>query len=95
MAAQTLSFTKVGEAYQAKYTSTGDTVVQLERVSNGKLAVFANIEGMTPKSLSMPSVNEYNAGQIVLFKVCVPAGMTVTIESTSEVTTGKTLTEDA
>ena len=51
MATTALSFTKQGDEYVATYTSTGDTVVQLDRVKGGKLGVYAYIDGMTPKPL--------------------------------------------
>lgn len=90
MATTALSFTKQGDEYVATYTSTGDTVVQLSRVKGGKLGVYAYIDGMTPKPLQ----TWYDESQFNLFKVCVPAGMKVDIHSNSEVTTGKTLTEE-
>ena len=91
MATMTLSFNKEGDVYKTSYTSQGDTVVQLERVQGGTIRIYANIEGMAHS----PIFVDYNVSKNFLIKVCVPAGMTVTIESTSEVTTGKTLTEDA
>lgn len=60
------------------------------RVKGGKLGVYAYIDGMTPKHLH----TWYEESQFNLFKVCVPAGMKVDIHSASEVTTGKTLTEE-
>lgn len=90
MATTTLSFTKQGDEHVATYTSTGDTVVQLARVKGGKLGVYAYIDGMTPKHLH----TWYEESQFNLFKVCVPAGMKVDIHSATEVTTGKTLTEE-
>lgn len=90
MATTTLQFTKQGDEHVATYTSTGDTVVQLARVKGGKLGVYAYIDGMTPKSLK----TWYDESQFNLFKVCVPSGMKVEIHSETEVTTGKTLTEE-
>lgn len=90
MATTNLSFSKQGQVYQATYASQGDTVVQLDRVQGGIVRVYAHVEGMTPS----PIFGDYNAGKNFLIKVCVPSGMTVTIESETEVTTGKALTED-
>lgn len=84
-----MSFTNNGDVWTASYTSGGDTVVQLERKGGGCLDVYANIEGMEKKSIA--SWTSFDVGQYVLFKACVPAGMTVTVESGSEVTAAKTL----
>ena len=87
-----MSFTEKGGVWTASYTSGGDTVVQLKRKGGGWLNVYANIEGMEKKAIA--SWTSYEGGQYVLFKACVPAGMTVTVESGSEVTAAKTLEVD-
>ena len=90
MATTTLSFTERGGEYVATYTSTGDTVVQIERANDGNIDVYASIDGMTPRSI----FGIYKGSGNSLLKVCVPAGMKVEIHSETEVTTGKTLTEE-
>lgn len=87
-----MSFTEKGGVWTASYTSGGDTVVQLKRKGGGWLNVYANIEGMERKAIA--SWTSYEGGKDVLFKACVPAGMTVTVESGSEVTAAKTLAVD-
>ena len=87
MAASVLNFTKEGNVWTASYTSAGDTVVQLERASSGWLNVYANMEGM--EKMAIASWTDGQGGQYMLFKACVPEGMTVTIESGSEVTAAK------
>ena len=89
MAASVLNFTKEGNVWTASYTSAGDTVVQLERKDGGWLNVYANVVGMAKKAIA--SLTDGQGGRQVLLKVCVPEGMTVTIESGSEVTAAKTL----
>lgn len=84
-----MEFQKEGGSWVAEYTSAGDTVVQLERASSGWLNVYANMEGM--EKMAIASWTDTVGGRQVLVKVCVPEGMTVTIESGSEVTAAKTL----
>lgn len=84
-----MSFTENGGVWTASYTSGGDTVVQLKRKGGGWLNVYANIDGMERTTIA--SWTSYEGGSDVLFKACVPAGMTVTVESGSEVTAAKTL----
>lgn len=85
--AETLSFSKAGSAWEASYASEGDTVVQVERAEGGWLNVYANIDGMERKAIASWSPHDGDGNMI--FKVCVPAGLTVTLESESEVTAAK------
>lgn len=85
--AETLTFTQQGSAYTATYTSTGDTVVQLVRKDSGWLNIYANIDGMEKKVIG--SWSPHGGDKNMIFKVSVPSGLTVTVESESEVTEAK------
>lgn len=85
--AETLPFSKAGAVWEAAYASEGDNVVQLERTAGGWLNVYANMAGMERKAIA--SWTHYEGGRNMIFKVCVPAGLTVTLESESEVTAAK------
>ena len=67
-------------------------MVQLTRADGGWLNIYANIEGMERKAIA--SWTRYEGGQSMIFKVCLPPGIIVTIESESEVTQAKTQTEE-
>ena len=87
---QELSFSKQGSMYIANYISTGDTIVQFSREAIGKVGVSAYITGM-------PSVRIFEKvipSQYILFKVCIPSGMNVVIESETEVTSAKLFVEE-
>ena len=76
--------------YRAKFTSGGSAVCQIERSENTPVCVKANIPGMDPKVVSVINPR-YDAGAI--FDIEVPAGLEVTIESGSEVSSAKLFTE--
>lgn len=84
-----LIFSKQGNIWKGKYTSQGDTVVQLSRKSSGKVAVYCNLEGMPATPIH--TWTDYDAGQNVIFNAAVPSGVEVTIESATEVTAANML----
>lgn len=88
----TLNFTKQGDHYAASFTSQGDVIVQMMRTGAGYINVFANIEGMYAKSIA--SWSQYDGNANMLFRLCLPKGLIVTIESGSEVSTAKVLYEE-
>ncbi len=83
-----LSFTKdPNGAWRASFVSGGNPVtMQLERVENGYINFFANIGGLDP--LPIGSFSKQMAGKKFLRVINVPNGVTVTIESESEVVAG-------
>lgn len=86
MATSTLNFTKDNGVYVAKFTSNGNTIIELEREENGMVSVLANISGMR----AVP-VGQYNNGfgADAIIRVNVPSGIEVTIKSQSEVKNAK------
>lgn len=90
MATKSLNFTKDNGVYVAKFTSTGNTIIELEREENGVVSVLANISGMR----AVP-IGQYNNGYgaDALIRVNVPSGIEVTVKSQSEVKNAKMLTE--
>lgn len=79
-----LSFSKDGNIWRTQYTSQGDTVVQLSRKGGGKVVVYAALPGMPMMPIGTRPC--YDAGQYVMLRIAIPAGMEVAIESRSEVT---------
>lgn len=82
MEVQELVFTNTNGTWTASYVSQGDTVVQLvRRGDGGRVIVYACIDGMKKTPIDVLTGN--------MFMVCVPAGLTVTLESENEVTAAK------
>lgn len=99
MAATDLSFTKTTDAqgrdvWTGKFTATGRSVVHLKRASAGNVYVYASVDGMDAYPIYNGGAMG-NGGSNFLVEVDVMAGMAVQIDSYSEVTSGKVLTEDA
>lgn len=86
MATKTLNFTKDSGLYVAKFTSEGNTIIELEREENGVVSVLANIEGMRPVSVGQYQ-NGFGADAII--RVNVPSGLEVVVKSQSEVKNAK------
>lgn len=90
MATSTLNFTKDKGVYVAKFTSTGNTIIELEREENGVVSVLANISGMRAVPVGQYN-NGYGADAII--RVNVPSGIEVMVKSQSEVKNAKMFTE--
>lgn len=90
MATSTLNFTKDNGIYVAKFTSSGNTIIELEREENGVVSVLANISGMRAVPVGQYN-NGYGADAII--RVNVPSGIEVTVKSQSEVKAAKIMTE--
>lgn len=90
MATSTLNFTKDKGVYVAKFTSSGNTIIELEREENGVVSVLANISGMRPVAIGSYQ-NGYSADAII--RVNVPSGLEVMVKSQSEVKAAKIMTE--
>lgn len=86
MATSTLNFTKDNGIYVAKFTSQGNTVIELEREESGIVSVLANISGMRAVPVGQYS-NGYGADAII--RVNVPSGLEVMVKSQSEVKNAK------
>ena len=86
-----LNFQKNGQTYQTRFTSSGGgCIVQLERDENSQVVVYANLPGMEPTLISIVK-NQYDTG--IMFRLDVPSGIEVTIESVTEVKSAKMFTE--
>lgn len=85
-----LNFQKNGQTYQTRFTSSGGGIVQLERDENSQVVVYANLPGMEPTLISIVK-NQYDTG--IMFRLDVPSGIDVTIESVTEVKSAKMFTE--
>lgn len=86
--ATTLTFVKDNDGYSANFTSKGSCVIQIERDKPSLIAVQANLEGMNP----VPVTNFQNGyTPNAIFEIDVPAGVDVTIKSSTEVTNAKML----
>lgn len=83
-----LTFKKnASNRYVASFVSTGEpTAVQVQRKEAGDLIVYANV-GTMPKVV-LQGLSRFYAGRDWLRTINVPANVTVTIESETEVTTG-------
>lgn len=92
MANKKLNFTydDGSKVYSASFESPGDAVVQIDRKGDGPVVVYANIPGMTPTVVSVLD-NRFSANEI--FRLSVPAGLDVRIESVAEVTDANLWTE--
>lgn len=86
MATKTLNFYEDKGLYLARFTSEGNTVIELEREENGVVSVSANISGMRPVPVGQYN-NGYGADAII--RVNVPMGLEVTVKSQSEVKNAK------
>lgn len=90
MAATDLSFEKNSEnRNQASFVSEGAVTVQMQRRDAGAVNIYANLDGMEKKYIG--GYGHYNGGNNVIFSINVPVGVTVTIESFSEVVSAKAL----
>lgn len=85
----TLNFNKEGDNWVAKFVSSGNTVVQLEREKAGVISVACGLEGMDYVPVSQFQ-NGYTPNAI--FAVNVPIGVNVVVKSQTEVTKAQTLT---
>lgn len=83
-----LTFNKIGDRYESKFTSTGSTIIQVDRPKYGFFSVWANIEGMEPIPITEIQIPHTNN---VIFNLEVPAGLEITLVSGSEVTSANTL----
>lgn len=84
----TLNFNKEGDVYVARFVSSGNTVVQLEREKAGVISVRASIGGMN----EVP-VAQFQNGftHDAIFALNVPSGVNVAIVSQTEVKRAETL----
>lgn len=82
MATSTLNFQKAGDVWAAKFTSSGNAIIELERKDRGVVSVLANLTGMREVPVAQYQ-NPYVAD--VILKLDIPAGVEVTIKSQSEV----------
>lgn len=89
MAETKLTFTKKESRYVTNFTSGGNCVVQIQRREESYLHVLANIPGMDP--VRIDKLDPYSDN--IFFSLKVPAGLEVTIESGSEVSSAKLFTE--
>lgn len=90
MATSTLTFTNKQGIWEAKFTSQGNTIIELEREKDGLVSVLANISGMRAVPVGQYN-NGYGADAII--RVNVPSGIEVTVKSQSEVKAAKIMTE--
>lgn len=96
MAKTSLNFNKEGNIYKATFVSSGNSVVQIKRLSNsqgqlGYLQVYANIDGMDP--ILLASWNRFSSSENLMFQVDIMAGVTITLISEYEVESANVLTE--
>lgn len=88
-----LQFNKTSTGrWEASFVSSGAVTIQIKRVKYGSMNIYANIDGME-RSLQRGD-GYYNEGSNSLFRVDVPAGLTVTIESLIEVLSAKLLSDE-
>lgn len=78
-----IDFTKKGLAYEASFLSSGDVIVQIERVSGGGFSVSTNLTGMSPVIIHENPL----ASDRLIFQISVPNGMEVVLRSETEVKT--------
>lgn len=83
-----LTFSKVGGRYQATFTSTGTTTVQVVQQKGGFLGIKAALGGLEPVVVSSFG-NDSPANKI--FDVSFQEGTEVTLESVTPVTSCKIL----
>lgn len=89
MASKNLTFTNQNGEWVAK-TSDGPGIVQLARTEQGTVSVSANISGM--EAVPIAAFNNPYVSDVI-FKLEVPAGIEVTIKSSTEVVEAKMFTE--
>lgn len=90
MATTNITFSKVGDIYEATFVSQGPCVIQLDRDKKSPVSVSANISGMQ----KVPIANFSNAYmEDVIFELDLTVGLEVTIKSQTEVKSAKMLTE--
>lgn len=90
MATKTINFTKQGDAWETKFTSEGNMVIELEREKWALVSVLANISGLRAVPIASYE-NAYNPD--VILRINVPAGLEVIVKSGSEVKNAKMLVE--
>lgn len=91
--ASDLQFSKNSEnRYETSFTSEGAVTIQMERSDSGFINVYANLDGMQKKYIG--GYGNYYGGKNEIFTVDVPSGITVTIESSSEVVSAKMLSNE-
>lgn len=83
-----LFFTKDSKGiYKTSFDSAGEKItLQLSRVDSGFINFYANIGTMKPMSIA--SYGKSSAGKNFLIVINVPSGVTVTVESETEVLSG-------
>lgn len=82
MAATTLSFSKVGDAWVATTDALGNMILQVKRNAGGKINIEQYIDGMDP----MPCMDVHNQDANLLIPFSSAKGLKIKITSTSEVT---------
>lgn len=90
--ATTMNFNKEGVLWVSRFTSAGNTVIEIERKDMGLISVTANISGMRPVPVSQYN-NGYTADAIIYIKL--PAGLEVEVKSETEVTRAQMQVVDA
>lgn len=83
-----INFEKGKDGWEAKFTSSGNTVVELEREKKGLVSVLANISGMRAVPIAVYN-NGYSADAII--RINVPTGIEVMVRSETEVTSANML----
>lgn len=93
MATTNLQFSKTSAGrWEASFVSSGAVTIQVKRVKFGSMNIYANLDGMERSYIG--GYGHYNEGSNSLFRVDVPAGLTVTIESLIEVLSAKLLSDE-
>lgn len=85
--ADTITFTKDGESREiCEIKPDAPVIVQIERDSYSFFTIYGNLEGM-------PKVAIFNTFHMkdLIFKVDVPSGVTITLESGSHVVNAQTM----
>lgn len=77
--------TKGGIKEYCEIEPEGETVVQIIREDKGVFTVYANLDGMAPVTIFTDSIHKD-----YIFRIDVPEGVTITIESTTHVISAKT-----
>lgn len=85
-----LTFVKKHDTWEAKYVSTGNSVIEIERVEPSPVIISANLEGMEPVIIGKYDNNYF---PFAIFNIDVPQGIEITIITKTEVTNAKMLTE--
>lgn len=79
---------------EASFVSEGVTTIQMKRAKEGSISIYANLDGMEKKYIGGYGAYKNGDYKNMVFTVDVLPGMTVTIESSSEVVSAKMLTGD-